>query len=152
MELLQTRLDAIQLVDFWKDIVFRTVRVRSHAADMLSLAFKRKGDLEEAVGFWKELVQRDPERVKYAELLTNAFKSMGTVASAIDFWETVLRTRPSSSKRLDIARSELAMCEVDGDPAACATWLNTVTSSRFSRSVGKAMSRPDQVQKAMQVY
>ena len=154
-ELLRSRLDDDEMIDFWKGMVLRTLRGRSQAPKMLSLVFKSKGSPEDALEFWKEMVLQHPETVNYAKQLTNTFLSMSNNAGAIEFWRSMIRTIPSSKAGLSIAYRELAMCEVDSDPNICVATLKAIhgrLSRRCIYDIGRAMSRPNRVHHAMEVY
>ena len=155
MELLQTRWDNDQLIDYWKGMVFRTLEGRSQALDILSFMFKRKGNLDETLEFWKDLVHRYPKRIKYARQLTETFISMGNEDGARDFWRSVIHPRPSQLAS-DIARSELALCQLDDYPDICAATVNEIKSRRLRcqcvYNIGKAMSQSNRLRQGIEVY
>jgi len=155
MEFIQTKLDIDQLIDYWKSMVSRTLGERNQAPDILSVMFKRKGNLDEATEFWKDLVHRYPKRMKYARQLTNTFISMGNEDGARDFWRSVIHPLPSQLAS-DIARSELALCQLGDDPEICAATVHAIKSRRLRwqciYNIGKAMSQSNRLRQGMQVY
>jgi len=155
MELLQTRWDIDQLIGYWKSMVSRTLEERSQAPDILSVMFKRKGNLDEATEFWKSLVHRYPRRIKYARQLTETFISMGNEDGARDFWRSVIHPRPSQLAS-DIARSELALCQLGDDPDICAATVSAIKSPMLRwqgvYNIGKAMSQANRLRHGIRVY
>jgi len=154
MALLQTRLDDDHLIDYWKGMVFRTLQGRSQAPDILSIMLKRKGKLDEALEFWKSFVYRYPNKIKYARHLTDTFMSMGNKDGAREFWRSAIPTRRQALA--DIARSQLAICELDVDPNICAATFMAIKSFDLcwecAHNIGKAMSQVNRLRPGMRIY